>query len=231
MTLSLPASAFEPVPALRRGYRPRPSRTGNERIAGIAVAGVAHLAVAAALVFGVTVARTPAEKPIFVTIVKQQSTPEEKLPPLPKLARPSEIAVPPPLIEIAPPPTSPAVTAVPPRPVASPPPINAAPAQVEQPWSGQADYVAGLLAYLERFKQYPGAARAAHVEGVVFVHFVMTRDGTVKSAEISKSSGRPLLDREALAMIARAGRLPPMPLQMKGDVLDGIIGPISFTLR
>jgi TonB family protein len=59
----------------------------------------------------------------------------------------------------------------------------------------------------------------------------MRRDGTVQSAEIAKSSGRPALDREARAMIQRAGRLPPMPAEMKGETLNGVIGPITFTLH
>jgi protein TonB len=141
------------------------------------------------------------------------------------------VTAPPPVIEIAAAPPTNAIAASPPRP-AAPPPVIAAPAPVAAPaWNGQADYIAGLLAYLDRFKQYPAAARSAHIEGVVYVHFVMARDGTVRSAEIARSSGRPLLDREALAMIARAGRLPSMPAPMKGDVLDGIIGPIRFSLH
>ena len=59
----------------------------------------------------------------------------------------------------------------------------------------------------------------------------LRRDGTVQSAEIAKSSGRPALDREALAMVARAGKLPPMPSEMKGETLNGVIGPITFSLH
>jgi hypothetical protein len=37
-----------------------------------------------------------------------------------------------------------------------------------------------------------------------------------------------LLEKYAARIIQRAGRLPAMPEQMKGDTLDGVIGPITF---
>jgi protein TonB len=58
----------------------------------------------------------------------------------------------------------------------------------------------------------------------------MDRQGKVLSAEIAKSSGRPVLDREALALMVRAQPLPAMPAAMKGDTLDAVV-PISFTLH
>jgi protein TonB len=227
MTMSLPASAFEP------SRQQRAQRQGGERATGIAITIAAHLVAAAALIYGVEVARAPmAEMPITIDIVKEEKKPEPKPAAPPKLAPPVEVSVPPPLIEIAPPPQANAITATPPRPPALPQAAPPAPAPVEAPgWNGEVSYYASLLATLERFKQYPAAARAAHIEGQVFVHFVMRRDGTVLSAEIARSSGRPALDREALAMIARAGTLPPMPAEMKGETLNGVIGPITFALH
>jgi len=226
MTVSLPATAFE-LPRRRRVQR-----AGNERAIGIAITVAAHLLAVAALIYGVEVARAPrAETPITVDIMQDRKKPEIKPVAAPKFAAPAEVSVPPPLIEIAPPAN--AITATTPRPPAPlQPPAPPAPVPVEAPaWNGEANYYASLLATLERFKQYPAAARAAHIEGQVFVHFVMRRDGAVLSAEIAKSSGRPALDREALAMIQRAGRLPSMPAEMKGETLNGVIGPITFTLR
>ena len=228
MTLSLPANAFE-LPGRRRVRR-----EGGEWAVGIAITVAAHLLAVAALIYGVEVTRAPrTETPITVDIMQDRKKPEIKPVATPKFVPPAEASVPPPLIEIAPPPPASAITATPPRPPTPlQPPAPIAPVPVEAPaWNGQANYYASLLAWLERFKQYPAAARAAHVEGQVFVHFVMTRDGTVLSAEIAHSSGRPALDREALAMIQRAGRLPPMPAEMKGDTFDGVIGPITFALH
>ena len=225
MSLSMSA---DNLPRLHPLRIPRPD---GSRAASIGITIAAHLLVVAALVFGIQVTHAPpAEKPIFVDVLKEQQKPEQK-PVMPKFAAPVEMTAPPPMIDIAVPPPPNAIAATPPRP-AAPPPMAAAPAPVEAPaWNGQASYYGSLLAYLERYKQYPAAARAAHIEGEVFVHFVMTRDGTVQLAEIAKSSGRPALDREALAMIQRAGKLPAMPEQMKGETLNGVIGPITFVLH
>ena len=232
MTLSLPADAFHAEQGLAHSRATRPPRPPRERAVSIGITVAAHLLVVAGLVTGIQVSQAPkADKPIFVEMVKDQKKVEMKPMAPPKLARPTELNVPPPLIDIATPPAPNAITAPPPRPV-TPPPVAAAPAPVAAPaWNGQPNYYASLLAYLERFKRYPAAARAAHIEGQVFVHFVMRRDGTVQSAEIAKSSGRPALDREALAMVARAGKLPPMPSEMKGETLNGVIGPITFSLH
>jgi protein TonB len=230
MTLSLPADAFPTERGLMQARTPRIARAPRERAVSIGITVAAHLLVVAGLVTGIQVTHAPkTEKPIFVEMVKAEKKVEIKPMAPPKFAPPTELNVPAPLIDIAPAPN--AITAPPPRPVA-PPPVAAAPAAVAAPsWNGQANYYASLLAYLERFKRYPAAARAAHIEGQVFVHFVMRRDGTVQSAEIAKSSGRPALDREALAMVARAGKLPPMPSEMKGETLNGVIGPITFSLH
>jgi protein TonB len=230
MTLSLPAGAFHSEQSLAHLRPSRTTRPPRERAVSIGVTVAAHLLVVAGLVTGIQVTHAPkTEKPIFVEMVKAEKKVEIKPMAPPKFAPPTELNVPAPLIDIAPAPN--AITAPPPRPVA-PPPVAAAPAAVAAPaWNGQANYYASLLAYLERFKRYPAAARAAHIEGQVFVHFVMARDGTVQSAEIAKSSGRPALDREALAMIARAGKLPAMPSEMKGETLNGVIGPITFSLH
>jgi protein TonB len=228
MTLAMPTTAFEGLPHHRPARAPR---TPSARAASIGIAVGAHLVVLAALVYGISVAEAPkAEKPIFVEMVKDQKKEDFKPLPPPKFVAPPDVTVPPPMIDITQPQPASTITVTPPRPPA--PPAPAAPVQVAPPaWNGQANYYASLLTYLERFKQYPSAARAAHVEGQVFVHFVMTRDGTVTLAEIAKSSGRPALDREALAMIQRAGKLPPMPGEIKGETLNGVIGPITFELH
>jgi protein TonB len=90
-------------------------------------------------------------------------------------------------------------------------------------------YLAQVLAQLNRFKQYPRAARQARIEGVVMLHFVMDADGKVQSAEISKSSGRPVLDAEALALIGRAQPLPALPAEFPTRTLDAVV-PIEFSL-
>jgi len=233
MTMSLSADAFE-AKGLPHFRPSRPLKSPSERAVSVGITIAAHLLVTAALVYGIGTTHKPkVEQPIFVEMVKAQKKPDLAPVPPPKFAAPAITEMTPPMIDIAGPPPPTAITTVVPRPSMPPaPPITAAPVPAEPPaWDGQVSYYASLLSYLERFKQYPAAARAAHIEGQVFVHFVMTRDGTVQTAEIAKSSGRPALDREALAMVQRAGRLPPMPEQMNGETLNGVIGPITFKLN
>jgi protein TonB len=58
----------------------------------------------------------------------------------------------------------------------------------------------------------------------------MNGAGQVLLAEISKSSGIPELDAEALALVRRAEPLPPIPDGFGKDTIDAVI-PIEFFLR
>jgi protein TonB len=107
---------------------------------------------------------------------------------------------------------------------------SAVPAPQKSAGETRDSYLGRLLGQLNRFKQYPRAARQAHIEGVVMLHFVMDADGRVQSFEISKSSGRPVLDAEALALIQRAQPLPALPADYPTRTLDAIV-PIEFSLR
>jgi len=110
------------------------------------------------------------------------------------------------------------------KPVASTPPVSQAAGETRDSFLGR------LLAQLNRFKQYPRAARQARIEGVVMLHFVMDAQGKVISFEIAKSSGRPVLDSEALALIQRAQPLPALPADYPTRTLDAIV-PIEFSLN
>jgi protein TonB len=61
------------------------------------------------------------------------------------------------------------------------------------------------------------------------LHFVMDADGKVVSSDIAKSSGRPILDAEALALIQRAQPLPALPVDFPTRTLDAVV-PIEFAL-
>ena len=101
-------------------------------------------------------------------------------------------------------------------------------------WSGgdvRDNFLPRLLAQLKRFRQYPRAARQAHIQGVVMLHFVMDAQGKVLRFEIAKSSGRPVLDNEALALIEPA----PSPCRpcrpiFRARTLDAVV-PIEFSLN
>jgi protein TonB len=163
---------------------------------------------------------------LSVQITPEKTKLVEEVKPLPKLVAPSVVTVPPPEFTVRTPPPPP--VAVTQQPVAAPaPPVPAAAPQ--RPAGETRDsYLGRVLAQLNRFKQYPRAARQARIEGVVMLHFVMDADGKVQACEIAKSSGRPILDAEALALIQRAQPLPALPADFPARTLDAVV-PIAFS--
>jgi protein TonB len=227
MTMSLSNNAFDVVSAHPLALHRPAEKRGQSRAFAIAVTAAIHVAVAIGLIAGVHVVPLKLPPSLMVHINLTKPKVEADVTPPPVLQKPSAIVVPPPevVIQTA---TSPIIVA--PQPVVTPvpPPPVAAP----QKETGQAreSFEARLLSQLNRFKQYPRAARQAHIEGVVMLHFVMDADGKVLSAEIAKSSGRPLLDEEALALIRRAQPLPALPADFPTKTLDAVV-PIEFSLN
>jgi protein TonB len=88
---------------------------------------------------------------------------------------------------------------------------------------------ARLLAHLDSKKRYPPGAQRLRQEGVVHVRFTMDRAGRVLASRIERSSGRALLDREALAMLARAQPLPAPPPEISGATIE-LTTPVEFFL-
>lgn len=82
--------------------------------------------------------------------------------------------------------------------------------------------------HLARYRTYPAAARAVGRQGVVTVHFTMTRDGRVLEAWVETSSGVSELDEEAVAAVLRAQPLPPLPSSWPGRLPVSL--PITFRL-
>jgi len=79
---------------------------------------------------------------------------------------------------------------------------------------------------LQRFKNYPRAARARGEQGVVTLAFSVDRNGHVLSRRIVSGSGHSDLDAEALAVIERAEPLPAFPASMTQTELD-----VSWSVR
>jgi protein TonB len=75
-----------------------------------------------------------------------------------------------------------------------------------------ADYRSILAAHLQRFKQYPEAARGA--TGTTILSFTVSRSGHVLSSRLGRSSGQPALDAETLALLRRAQPLPAFPAEI-----------------
>src|SRR5215207_9305539 len=78
-----------------------------------------------------------------------------------------------------------------------------------------ASYRQMVAAHLQRFKQYPPAAKAAGQQGTARISFTLSRSGAVLSAGLGGSSGHSALDAETLAMVRRAQPFPAFPAEVK----------------
>lgn len=77
-----------------------------------------------------------------------------------------------------------------------------------------------LLAHIERYQRDLGP------NGTVLVLFAMRRDGTLVRLDVKSSSGRALLDQEAMETIRRAQPLPRIPADMP-DLITVLV-PVAF---
>ncbi len=126
--------------------------------------------------------------------------------------------------EERPPTAAPSVAMVPTIP--APPLAGAAvePAAAIRRWES------ALVGHIERFKRYPAEARARGDHGVARVAFTIDRDGWVRESRILETSGSPELDRECLAMLARAQPMPKPPRQAQTNELSFVV-PVRFNIR
>lgn len=225
MTVPFPLDAFDEA----RPVRPKRQwpAVDTDKLVSIGITIAVHAVILALALTAVHVSRTKVLQELSVQITPEKRQVLEDVKPLPKMVVPSVITVPPPeftVRTVTPPPVAaqtPVATPAPPAPVAVP-----------SKASGETrdSYLGRLLAQLNRFKQYPRAARQARIEGVVMLHFVMDADGKVESFDIAKSSGRPVLDAEALALIQRAQPLPALPADFPTRTLDAVV-PVEFSLK
>jgi periplasmic protein TonB len=153
---------------------------------------------------------------------KEETKPPEEVaevvPPVPEPPKPGPPA------EEKPPTAVPSVAMVPTIP--APPVAGAAvePAAAIRRWES------ALVGHIERFKRYPAEARARGDRGLARVAFTIDRDGWVRESRILETSGSPELDRECLAMLARAQPLPKPPRQVQTSELSFVV-PVRFNIR
>src|SRR5262245_3369838 len=203
MTVPFPLDAFETAQPVKRVRAPRFNR---DKLAGIGITIAIHAAILAMALTAVHVARPKVMQELMVEITPEKKQKLDDIKPVPKLmTAPTVVTAPPPIFTVR--------TVNPP--IVAQPPVAAPKAAIPAPQVSDGEtrdsYLGRVLGQLNRFKQYPRTARQAHIEGVVMLHFVMDANGKVLSFEIAKSSGRPVLDAEALALIQRAQPLPALP--------------------
>lgn len=142
-----------------------------------------------------------------------------------------------PRVEPLPPPV--AVAPVQPEPVAVPvpPPPPSQPAALKKESSVPAVESSLLLTYgqsiskeIKRYQKYPPVAQRRGWEGTAEVLLLIAADGKVTSITLGKTSGRPVLDEEALNMVRRASPLPQAPQTLRGRELTVTV-PIVFKLQ
>lgn len=225
MTVQFPLGAFDDAHMVRPRARPAFDRA---KLASIGITIAIHALILAGALTVVQVSHTKVMQELSVQIAppKPPAAKEIAAPP-PKLIQPTVMTVPLPEVTVRTPPPPPPIVAQQLVAPAAPTPPAAAPNGAGE---GRDSFLGRLLAQLNRFKQYPRTARQAQIEGVVMLHFVMDAQGKVISYEIAKSSGRPILDTEALALIQRAQPLPALPADFPTRTLDAIV-PIEFALK
>jgi protein TonB len=223
MTVLMPLKVFEGAYATRARW---PGFDRDKLISGLVTIGL-HLLIAAAALTAVEVTRPHMMPELSVRIAPEQPKPMEEIKPPEHLTVPSIMTAPLPDITVQAA-TAPLTAVAPPADV----PIVPSGQAMPQKAAGETRdaFLARLLAQLNRFKQYPRAARQAHIEGVVMLHFIMDAEGNVLTSEIATSSGRPVLDNEALALIQRAQPLPALPAGFPTPTLDAVV-PIEFSLN
>jgi protein TonB len=91
-------------------------------------------------------------------------------------------------------------------------------------------YKSQISLRLNRYKKYPTDAMTRRLNGVAKVSFRVNAQGRVSAARLSASSGYPVLDEEALALLKRCSPFPPIP-QGLGLASMELDVPISFSVR
>ena len=107
------------------------------------------------------------------------------------------------------------------------------PDKVHQVVEVQPEFPGGMkemMKFIQNSLKYPEAAKAAGVEGKVFVQFVVKADGSIENVEIMRSSGDASLDAEALRVVKAMPKW--KPAMNKGKAVNvRFVLPVVFKLQ
>lgn len=239
---SAPPLAPYVLPTRTEGYAQR--STIRSKLFALFITAALHVAALVGFMLyrlpGILVAPPP--QPLVVTLLPLARPPAEMrrkdvqpkvVPAKPPLALSTPIARPilpdmtsPVLAEpddVSPAPVSPTTPPAAEAAVAERAPASGTPGNARDSWEGR------VLARLERFTRFPAAALSRRDQGVTTIRFRLDRQGRVLSSSIARISGSTILDQEALATLARAQPLPPIPADRPDEV--ELVVPIEFFLR
>lgn len=174
----------------------------------------------------------PASPPPAFAVAADSGIPPLRPPPRP--GRPARAGAEP----GAPPPGKPAEREAAGQPASPPSPPSPAPGGAATASAGAsaaphidpARWQGKVMAWLDRHKRYPAAARANREEGTAEVTFAIDPGGRVLGARISRSSGSPALDRAAVEMVTRASPVPAPPAGIARPSLSLTV-PVDFRMR
>ena len=202
----------------------------RSRLAGGALSAFAHLAILLALFLTVQqIVPAISQAPLSVLLLPDKA-PAPPAPPSikPRLTIPSPVTAAVPAFSVDP---DPVVALAPSGPPASAPAeASAAPASGAPDGNALAVYLARISAYMQIRLRKPLVALRLGETGVATVHLVFNRAGHVLLVELLKSSGHRDLDDEAIAVVKRSDPLPPIPPEIKADVINAQM-PVNFALR
>jgi TonB family protein len=83
---------------------------------------------------------------------------------------------------------------------------------------------------LSQNKRYPADALSRQEQGTAIVSFTLDRNGNLLDSQIKQSSGSGSLDREALELLSRINRFPPLPSDYTKGTFSMTV-PIRFSLH
>lgn len=92
------------------------------------------------------------------------------------------------------------------------------------------NWQAKVVTVLERNKRYPAGAQSRGDQGTVQISFTIDRQGRLLSSHVVRTSGAPLLDAEAQALLQRAQPFPVPPGELPGQQI-ALTVPIRFNFR
>jgi protein TonB len=78
-------------------------------------------------------------------------------------------------------------------------------------------------------QNYPRRALQMGWQGKVELEVRVNTEGKVREVHVAKSSGYPMLDEEAVAMVKRTGQLPAVPAEFRGRDFTVLV-PVVFRI-